>query len=719
MDLESALKRNLKGQGFETLYPPQETALPAALSGKNVVLAVPTASGKSLVAYLAIVNAVLKGKKAVYIVPLRALASEKFDDLRKFEELGIRVGISVGDYDSDDPTLERYDVVIATSEKMDSLLRHRIGWLDRVSVVVADEIHLMNDPDRGPTLEVTLTKFRMINPQAQIIALSATIKNSREIAEWLDASHFTSEWRPVPLKEGIYLDGRIFFSDNSTRTVSDLGDPIVSLASDCISNDGQVLIFVNTRRSSEALANSLRSTVKKHIDKSDNLKNISKSVSYDEDEPTSIGKKLSECIKSGVAFHNAGLTNEQRRRVEDSFREGKIKVIVATPTLAAGINLPARMVIIREATRYDTNYGHTSIPVLEIKQMCGRAGRPRYDEYGEALFIAKDEDHQSFLLENYLLAEPENIYSKLGTEPALRSHVLAAIATGSVGTAEGISEFLRHSFLATQTDIEFLEDTVSRILAYLAEHDMIRLMEHGAIKPTFFGKRVSDLYIDPASAITLRKALETYRKEAEFGILHALAATNDLQPLYLRQSDYGWVEEKLDERRAELILEPPDDLAQYEFYLAEIKTASLISDWIEEKSEEEIEKKFGIGPGDIRNKMEIAEWMAYSMDQLSAIFRQEAHPALQEIVARISKGIKSELVELVKIRNIGRVRARILYSNGYRTAADLRMASLEDLARLPAIGNSIAAQIKRALGQDKEAASAEQAESGQKTLREF
>ena len=719
LDLEPAVVDSLRRQGYSDLYPPQEDALPAALEGKSIVLAVPTASGKSLVAYLSIVSAVLKGKKAVYIVPLRALASEKFEDLKKFEGLGVRVALSIGDYDAEDQNLERFDVIVATSEKIDSLLRHRASWLEQVSVVVADEIHLMNDPDRGPTLEVTLTKFKMINPKAQIIALSATVRNSKQIAEWLGAAHFTSEWRPVPLKEGIYVDGRIFFSDNSTRTIRDIGDPVASLVQECLADGGQSLVFVNTRRSSESLARTLRPIVKPFIEKPPSLRSLSKDVSVDEEEPTSLGHRLSECIRSGVAFHNAGLTNEQRRRVEESFRTGKIKCIVATPTLAAGINLPARTVIIREMTRYDSDYGHASIPVLEIKQMCGRAGRPKYDKFGEAILVAKDEEHKSFLLENYLLADPEDIFSKLGTEPALRSHILAAIATKSVSSEEEIMSFIEHSFLAVQTEVSFLEETIRRILSFLEEHEMIRLDPSGEVKATFFGRRVSDLYLDPASAVIFKKALEGFHDGCEFGILHALASTTELQPLYLRRNDGKWVEELLKVKRKELLLEPPDDLSQYEFFLAEVKTASLLLDWIQERSEEEIEKKFGIGPGDIRNKMDIAQWMAYSLDQMCAIFRSDAHARLEPIVKRITKGVKEELLEIAKMKNVGRVRARALHDNGLRTMADLREADVEKLARIPTIGQSLAVQLKRDLGQESEAKAKENEQSGQKALSDF
>src|SRR5205823_13894563 len=157
--------------------------------------------------------------KALYIVPLRALAAEKYEDLKGFEPLGIKVGISVGDYDSVDPNLERLDVIVATSERADSLLRHKTNWLQRLSVVVADEVHLINDADRGPTLEVTLAKLRQVNPGAQVLALSATIKNSEELARLLEAYHIRSEGRRVALKRRVYHNRLVHVTDQSVQEV--------------------------------------------------------------------------------------------------------------------------------------------------------------------------------------------------------------------------------------------------------------------------------------------------------------------------------------------------------------------------------------------------------------------------------------------------------------------------------------------------------------------
>src|SRR4030067_2422955 len=337
LDLDKRIVKKLQEDGIENLYPPQEQAIRPALEGKNLVLAIPTASGKSLIAYLAMLQAVLRGGKALYILPLKALASEKFEDLSKFEELGIKVGESTGDLDEVDPKLHQYDIVISTSEKADSLLRHRSKWLEQLSVVVADEVHLINDPERGPTLEVTLVKFKTFNPTAQIIALSATVKNAKEIAEWLDAVLVESDWRPVPLKTGVYLNGKVFFTDNTKRVLTDDDEPVHSIVRQALPAGGQCLVFVNSRKSSEALAGQLGGVVKRSEDfKSDELGKIAKQLVSEQDEPTHMGSKLGRSIKNGCAFHHAGLTSAQRKLVERSFKIGLLRCIVATPTRAAG-----------------------------------------------------------------------------------------------------------------------------------------------------------------------------------------------------------------------------------------------------------------------------------------------------------------------------------------------------------------------------------------------
>ncbi|MGQ9587463.1 MAG: DEAD/DEAH box helicase [Thermoplasmata archaeon] len=717
LGIDPRIIRKLKEEGIEELYPPQEMAVAPALEGKNLILAMPTASGKSLVAYLAMLQAVLRGGKALYIVPLKALASEKYEDLSKFEDLGIRVGESTGDYDEIDPKLDRYDIVIATSEKADSLLRHRVKWLDQLSTVVADEIHLINDPERGPTLEITLVKFRTFNPRAQIIGLSATIRNSAELAEWLDATLIESDWRPVPLKQGIYSDGQIFFTDNSRRWLSDEGDPVRSLVKEALESGGQCLVFVSTRKSSESLAHELGPLVR-DIDASrlDELSKIARRMIGEQEEPTTLGNKLARSIKNGCAFHHAGLTNSQRRTVESSFKKGLLKCIVATPTLAAGINLPARTVLVRDVRRFDANIGYTTIPVLEIKQMCGRAGRPRYDKYGEAILVAKNEDERNLLLETYLLGENEHIYSKLGTEPAIRSHVLALVATKAASSMQELEAFFERTFLSHQTEATYLKDSISNVVEFLQREGMLRPEE--PLRATLFGKYVSDLYIDPKSAVLMRDALGKFAPGRSFGILHTVCAVPDMPLLYLRRSDYDWVEDYLAEKSDQLLLEQPSDPAEYEIFLAEVKTAKLLNDWLSEVHENDIASAFNIGPGDIRNRMELAEWLVHAMTRLAEVFKKEAVNEMHEMTVRVRYGVKAELLELVKLRGIGRVRARALFSRGYRTIEDLRVTSYDRLKQIPTIGEAVARSIKNQLGQTEPGMPVE-TEEGQKSLTDY
>jgi helicase len=201
LPIPDSVKAVLAKAGYDELYPPQADAIQAgALEGKNIVLASPTASGKTLVAELVIIKSILeKEGKALYLTPLRALASEKYEDFQKYRELEkapgrkVRVGITSGDYDSSDIYLANFDIIISTNEKADSLLRHRSPWIADISVVVADEIHLLTEADRGPTLEVVVTRLLKLNPELQVVALSATIKNAAEIGEWLNASQITTD----------------------------------------------------------------------------------------------------------------------------------------------------------------------------------------------------------------------------------------------------------------------------------------------------------------------------------------------------------------------------------------------------------------------------------------------------------------------------------------------------------------------------------------------
>jgi helicase len=703
--LDPRIKDALAQQGIPKLYPPQEEALPHVLAGRNLVLAIPTASGKSLVAYLAILNNRLHGNppgKALYIVPLRALASEKYEDLRQFQSLGLRVGVASGDYDEEDTRLARFDVIVATSEKMDSLLRHRVGWIHDVKVIIADEVHLIHDGGRGPTLEVLLARFRALNPNAQIVALSATIKNSKQLAAWLGASHVESDWRPTPLKKGVLFGRAITFEDRSQRKLTvESADPVNDLVLDMLNEKGQCLVFVNTRRSAEAVAKRLAKVVAKTLSPQEqaHLKTVGAELT-DDGEPSLAGQQLGHLMAHGVAYHTAGLSSRQRRTVEQNFREGKIKVICATPTLAAGVNTPARRVIIRDVWRFDLNLGNQPLPVLEVQQMMGRAGRPRYDPYGEAVLIAKSEDEKDVLTTSYLDAESEPITSKLGAEPALRVHVLSSIAAGFTPSVALLERFLDSTFYAHQGESWLIKARLQEVLRFLVDNEFVT-RSGDDLRPTLFGKRTSDLYIDPLSALTLKRALENARKRGSvptFAYLHAISATVDLDPLFLRQKD-DWVFAKAAEVEPDVLV-PPQEAHSYEDFLSQVKTATLLEDWIEETPMDQMEERFGVGPGDIRNKVDLAQWLAHAMRELARLINYESAQELNHLPLRLEAGAKKELLPLIELEGIGRVRARILWNSNLRSPAAIRKARIDEISRLPSFGEKIARSLKKQVGDE-------------------
>lgn len=204
---------DILAKDIDELRPAQEKAIEKGLlKGKNLLVCTPTASGKTLIAELTGIKNILEGKgKMVYIVPLKALASEKFKSFNERYGGFLRVALSMGELDSADPYLADYDLIVTVAEKLDSLIRHHAPWLGSVSTVIVDEVHLMNDVSRGPTLEILMTILRSLLKDMQLIALSATIGNPEELAEWMDAELVIDDWRPVKLEKGIYHDGEVEF----------------------------------------------------------------------------------------------------------------------------------------------------------------------------------------------------------------------------------------------------------------------------------------------------------------------------------------------------------------------------------------------------------------------------------------------------------------------------------------------------------------------------
>jgi helicase len=696
---EHFIKKFKEEKIFE-LFPPQEEVVRKKLfKDKNLVVSLPTAGGKTFIAALAMINKLLSSKsKVIYTVPLVALANEKYEYFKKLFEGKWKVAISVGDFDSSDPWLADYDIIICTNEKLDSLIRHGASWIKEIGLIIVDEIHLLNDPSRGPTLEILLTQLREIVPKAQILALSATINNAKELSEWLNATLLKSDFRPVKLYEGVYYNSKIFFYNRKGYELSQL-EPEAAIAENVMQLKKQILYFVATRKAAESLAEKLTKTIKPYLKRQEQeeLSKLADKILNVLEIPTKQCKRLAECIKDGVAFHHAGLLGSQKRLIEENFRNGLIKAIVATPTLAFGVNLPSFRVVIRDAKRYYPGIGAVYIPVLDYKQMCGRSGRPSYDEHGESVLIAKTEEEAHELVDHFIMGQPEDIQSKLAVEPILRMHILALIASKFCTSEDSLKKFFSKTFYAFQFgDTSLLEEKILQVLEQLIEWNFV-VSKKNKIEATRIGKRVSELYIDPLTAHHFIKALSKTKEKKiyPFGLLQLISNTIEMRPLLsVRAGEFSELEDVLAKREEELLQEIPDESElEFDDFLRSLKTALMFEDWIEEATEDQILVKYRVAPGEFYGRREIADWLIYSLQELALLLGyKELLKHIRKLRVRLEYGVKEELIPLVRLKQVGRIRARKLFNAGIKSLGDLRKASLERISAI--VGPNIAKIIK-------------------------
>ncbi len=715
MDLIPILKKNqfpqnaieiFENAGINKLYSPQADAIEAGvMDGTSLLLSVPTAAGKTLIAELAMLKSILSNNgRCLYIAPLKALASEKYNHFKKqYSSLGINVGLAIGDADSPVRSINTFQILVATAEKIDSLMRSKAkDIVNTLSVVVFDEIHFINDGSRGPTMEILVARIKQLNPKIQILGLSATISNAKELAAWLKAKPIISNWRPIPLKEGIYLNERILFDTGGTKIITeDAKEDLSKLCLDTLRGKGQVLIFVNSRRSTQAVCKKIAKDISKVLtaEEKSKLSLLSKKIIGNQSNATKVCQKLADAIPFGVAFHHAGLKSEQRTLVEDNFRNTLIKVICCTPTLAAGVNLPARRAIIRDYKRFELGLGSAYIPSSEYKQCAGRAGRPQYDEYGEAVIMAKTYSEADVLLDRYINAKTEPIISKLENESSLRIHILSSLAAGYVHDMDEMFEFISHTFLYHQKQSPSLFDLIANIFEFLKDEQFI---EKSGTKyfATTLGSVTSRLYIDPLSSIIIRNGLQSIKSSKQLsavGILHLITCCPD--SANLKGINKGNMEDlnHFSAKYEENFILTPENTPSIEdlyTYLSTIKTTSLLHDWIEEAKEDLMCDIFNVGPGDIYRIIETTQWLLYAAGSIAHLIRNnDLTFYLENLRKRMRYGVKDELVELTSLKNIGRIRARILFNKGFRHLSDFKNTTEEKLGKINQIGNSLAARI--------------------------
>lgn len=518
------------------------------------------------------------------------------------------------------------------------------------------------------------------------------------------------------------------------KNISEItGDQALDLALDTINMKKQAIVFANTKSSAEKAAEDLAKEIKSG---SPELDKLAESCMHSLSHPTKQCERLAYCIKKGVAFHHAGLTSGQKDIIEENFKIGLIKIICATPTLAAGVDLPAFRTILKDLRRFGKNEGLSWIPVLEYLQMAGRAGRPKYDSFGESVAIASSPAAANEIRDRYINGEPEDILSKLAVEPVLRTYLLSLIATEFVNTKKDITEFFSKTFWAHHfRDMERLEAIITKMLNLLEDYEFITsIKKHDFVSAkdissekftaTVLGKRVAELYIDPLTANYLVSCMNkamSKKNHDTFSFLQMISHTLELRPwLKVRASEFEDIMEKY-AGYEDMVLEDEPNIyePEYDDFMSSIKTAFMFLDWADEKSEEELLEKYNVRPGELKVKLDNADWLLYSAEEIARITKSQ--PLLKELAKvrfRLKYGAKEELFPLLKLKNIGRARARTLFRNRVKDIADVKKADITQLVQI--LGKKIAIDIKKQVGIDIEKEKVpERKRKGQISLKDY
>ena len=645
----------------------------------NYIICIPTASGKTVLGVLPALKTILDGGKAVYAAPLLSIQNEKVKEFKAFEEHGI----SVGKHPASS------DLSVMVFESFDALTRFSWNTLRDVDTLIIDEFHMIGEFSRGPTLEAAITRAKIINPSMRIIALSATLRNIEEIEGWLEGKCVEHDYRPVPLHKEV-LDAEMFNTKNKN-------DVIVKVLEKSIKDSSQALAFVSTRRFTESLA----TYVSKKIDKKINVKQRESFKEVAEkildvpkrkgSLPTTTCLKLAESIEHGVAFHHAGLFNEQKEIIEDEFRNGNILMITATPSLMYGVNLPSKTVVIRDNTRW-TAQGPQPIPVFDYEQMSGRAGRPQYDDVGYSYLIAKTMDEAMNLETYYIDGEIELTNSKLvDNKDAILKQIIAQIASTLSKNLDDLTEFFSKTLYGYQmannpSMAMFAADSIrfelENSLEFLLQNGIIRATPEG-LKTTDFGSLIAKSNYSVETAVKIKEYISGITQINVNEFIYALCETPDVPLISFKgRKSKDPVREKLSEAGLFAV-----DIGNPE------ATAVSLMEWIDERNEYEIENRYSVYSASTRRSAyEASRLVKFAKDTSEVLGNYSNLKDFDILSARLYYGVKEDIIPLVvSVKRLGRKRARNLvkiFGN------DLSGVSENELQKVEGIGPKLAEKIR-------------------------
>ena len=641
----------------------------------NYIISIPTASGKTVLGVLPALKTILDGGKAVYAAPLLSIQNEKVKEFKAFEKHNIKVGKH--------PSSS--DLSVMVFESFDALTRFSWNVLRDIDTLIIDEFHMIGEYSRGPTLEAAITRAKIINPSMRIIALSATLRNIEEIEGWLEGTCVEHDYRPVPLNREV-LDCEMFNTKNKN-------DIIVKIVEKSNEDKSQALSFVSTRRFSESLATYVSKKInveqrKRFKEVADKILEVPKKKGS---LPTSTCLKLAETVEYGVAFHHAGLFNEQKEIIEDEFRNGNILMITATPSLMYGVNLPSKTVVIRDHTRWTSN-GPQPIPVFDYEQMSGRAGRPQYDDVGYSYLIAKTMDEAQNLQDFYIDGEIELTNSKLvDNKDAIYRQIIAQIASSLSKTLDELTDFFGKTLYGYQMKNNpsmslFAEDSLKfeleSALEFLLQNGIIRATPEG-LKTTEFGNLIAKSNYSVETAVKIKEYISQTNEINVEEFIYALCETPDLPLISFKGR------KSKDPVR--------DKLSECGLFAADIgnpeATAVSLIEWINERNEFEIENKYSVYSASTRRSAYEASHLVKFAKNTSEVLGNYSHlKEYDELTARLYYGVKEDIIPLVvSVKRLGRKRARNLvkiFGN------DLSGVSKKELQKVEGIGPKLAEKIE-------------------------
>jgi len=645
---------------FERFNAMQTEALPALLeSGENLVACAPTASGKTALAELAICDTLRAGGTALFVAPMRALTNEKEREWERFEDLGYSVYVVTGERELTPRQAERADVLVMTPEKLDSATRkhdsRRYAFVTDIDCCVIDEVHLLDSPKRGSVLEVTVARLRRLC-DPRIVALSATMPNIEDVADWLDAPpettfDFGESYRPVDLHAGVetYAHGENAFADKYRRLYRalDLVEPHLE--------DGQALVFVSSRQDTVQAAKKARDELAER----DVPIAARGDFEFHEETQRVASDTLRQSILDGVAFHHAGLSKSDKDAVEAWFREGKIRVLFSTSTLAWGVNLPARSVVIRDTKYHDPLEGELDMSPIDVLQMLGRAGRPEYDDVGYAWVVCDGADADRY---RRLLRDGKPLESRLAED--LDAHLVAEIALGTVRDVDDVMDWLETTFYYVRAesrpreyDYATLGDRLRDTLDDLTERGFIETDELG-LEATALGNLASKFYLRLDTAARFHDLATG--EITESGALKAVA----------RAAEFDSVSARSDERDAIQSVVGRQDMPPGARKVLAILEASTR----------------GSVPADLESDAWVIRQNALRLLAALHAFAERFGDArdanlIRRIEARVENSVPEDAVGLVAIDGVGAGRAHTLADAGIESPVDVRAAGIEGLIK--------------------------------------